>query len=191
MTIIKALEKTKSTTFGQSKAIKLAEEKLGEDEKIELAITATVSIEPVIGKLGKQKVITKNNQTGILVITNKRIYFCWSLLGSRQYKEMLVSDIQSVDSYRDSMRLLAFTAVRICGITDMFVVNIANNKAQDLENVVSEVRRNYAKSVCGTVVQTDNISANLNDLRELKSLLDEGVITQEEFDAKKKQLLGI
>lgn len=28
-------------------------------------------------------------------------------------------------------------------------------------------------------------------LREYKSLLDEGIITQEEFDAKKKQLLGV
>ena len=31
----------------------------------------------------------------------------------------------------------------------------------------------------------------LNVLRELKELLDMGVITQEEFDAKKKQLLGL
>ena len=30
-----------------------------------------------------------------------------------------------------------------------------------------------------------------NDLRELKDLLDSGVITQEEYDAKKKQLLGL
>jgi hypothetical protein len=30
-----------------------------------------------------------------------------------------------------------------------------------------------------------------DELRELKNLLDDGVITQEEFDAKKKQLLGL
>ena len=29
------------------------------------------------------------------------------------------------------------------------------------------------------------------DLRELKSLLDDGIITQAEFDAKKKQILGL
>ncbi|WP_081460877.1 SHOCT domain-containing protein [Fructobacillus fructosus] len=34
-------------------------------------------------------------------------------------------------------------------------------------------------------------SNNLSDLRELKSLLDEGIITQEEFDLKKKEILGI
>lgn len=36
--------------------------------------------------------------------------------------------------------------------------------------------------------QSDN---DLNDLKQLKSLLDDGVITQEDFDAKKKQILGI
>lgn len=30
-----------------------------------------------------------------------------------------------------------------------------------------------------------------NEIRELKDLLDVGILTQEEFDAKKKQLLGI
>ena len=37
-------------------------------------------------------------------------------------------------------------------------------------------------------------STNLNikqELSDLKWLLDEGIITQEEFDAKKKQLLGL
>ena len=28
-------------------------------------------------------------------------------------------------------------------------------------------------------------------IRELKDLLDDGILTQDEFDAKKKQLLGI
>ena len=31
----------------------------------------------------------------------------------------------------------------------------------------------------------------INDLRALKQLVDEGVLTEEEFTAKKKQLLGI
>ena len=30
-----------------------------------------------------------------------------------------------------------------------------------------------------------------DEIRELKDLLDDGILTQDEFDAKKKQLLGI
>lgn len=32
---------------------------------------------------------------------------------------------------------------------------------------------------------------NIDDLRKLKSLLDDGILTQDEFDAKKKQILGL
>ena len=39
--------------------------------------------------------------------------------------------------------------------------------------------------------QSSNNSESLESLRELKSLLNEGVITQSEFEAKKKQILNI
>ena len=44
-----------------------------------------------------------------------------------------------------------------------------------------------------TAVQTVKVesTSNIEDLKKLKDLLDSGVITQEEFDAKKKQLLGL
>lgn len=40
----------------------------------------------------------------------------------------------------------------------------------------------------GTVIQQTTSAAD--ELKKFKELLDSGVITQEEFDAKKKQLLG-
>jgi len=36
-----------------------------------------------------------------------------------------------------------------------------------------------------------SVKDNLEDLKKLKELLDSGIITQEEFDVKKKQLLGL
>ena len=39
-----------------------------------------------------------------------------------------------------------------------------------------------------TAQKTDNC---IEELTKLKDLLDTGVITQEEFDAKKKQILGV
>ena len=41
------------------------------------------------------------------------------------------------------------------------------------------------------VVATAVTSSNADELRKYKELLDSGVISQEEFDAKKKQLLGL
>ena len=39
--------------------------------------------------------------------------------------------------------------------------------------------------------QGTNLSSNMETLRQLKSLLDEGVISQDDYDKKKAQLLGI
>lgn len=39
--------------------------------------------------------------------------------------------------------------------------------------------------------QTDNQSYPIDEIRKYKALFDDGIITQEEFEAKKKQLLGI
>jgi predicted Zn-dependent peptidase len=38
--------------------------------------------------------------------------------------------------------------------------------------------------------QTSVSGSSASVIREFKQLLDDGIITQEEFDAKKKQLLG-
>ena len=39
--------------------------------------------------------------------------------------------------------------------------------------------------------QEKNKNSSVEELKQYKELLDNGVITQEEFEAKKKQLLGI
>ena len=49
----------------------------------------------------------------------------------------------------------------------------------------------YIIKSSNTVTPVKSSSVQSNDLRELKSLLDDGIITKEEFDAKKKQLLGL
>lgn len=40
-------------------------------------------------------------------------------------------------------------------------------------------------------IQTNTTTSNADELKKYKELLDGGIITQEEFDAKKKQLLGL
>ncbi|MBQ4158616.1 MAG: SHOCT domain-containing protein [Clostridia bacterium] len=41
------------------------------------------------------------------------------------------------------------------------------------------------------IVKQENPQSNADELKEYKDLLDAGILTQEEFDAKKKQLLGL
>jgi len=73
-------------------------------------------------------------------------------------------------------------------------VTVSANKAVGLKNSddgVEEIKATPSESnVSGhNVLAEEKIIAE--ELRQLKALLDDGCITQEEFDTKKKQLLGM
>lgn len=46
-------------------------------------------------------------------------------------------------------------------------------------------------SAGGSTQQSSEQHSDLDDLRKLKGLLDDGIITREEFNAKKRQILGL
>lgn len=51
----------------------------------------------------------------------------------------------------------------------------------------------FSKRLLSTIKESKNTQAdsNADEINKLKNLLDNGAITQEEFEAKKKQLLGL
>ncbi|MFL4498501.1 SHOCT domain-containing protein [Weissella sp. MSCH1] len=57
-----------------------------------------------------------------------------------------------------------------------------------IDNYPTLKERMDAKNVQPEIKASSN--SNLADLRELKSLLDDGIITQDDFDRKKAELLG-
>lgn len=64
-----------------------------------------------------------------------------------------------------------------------------NMFARQLQDYLSNFQQQSATSV--SPVQNNSVTAVADEIRSLKSLLDDGIITQSEFDAKKKQLLGL
>ncbi len=63
-----------------------------------------------------------------------------------------------------------------------------NKTANNIKNYLESVMFNRPNSQSTIVKQA---LSGADELKKIKELLDEGVITQEEFDAKKKQLLGL
>lgn len=43
----------------------------------------------------------------------------------------------------------------------------------------------------GVKVENGTTASNVDEIRKYKELLDDGIIIQDEFEAKKKQLLGL
>lgn len=57
-----------------------------------------------------------------------------------------------------------------------------------INECISKLKSKKEETVQTTVIQNDSMA---DELKKFKDLLDSGVITQEEFDAKKKQILGL
>lgn len=68
--------------------------------------------------------------------------------------------------------------------TDENTVNFYNGKNKDFE----EVKETIEKHISGS---SHKAASNLDELEKLASLKEKGIITQEEFDAKKKSLLEL
>ena len=94
---------------------------------------------------------------------------------------------QRIDTYTKSKRMDTSDMATMCLILGIFVPFVASILMQDRINSIC-----VAKEQVVDEAPTQDVSASITDeLVKYKELLDMGVITQEEFDAKKKQLLGL
>lgn len=82
----------------------------------------------------------------------------------------------------------------LCLVLDIFVPVVPPILMQDKINKVitaGDVRRE-TETVSGEAKkEKDIVRDSADEIKKFKELLDMGAITQEEFDAKKKQLLGL
>ena len=97
-------------------------------------------------------------------------------LSKKKTKEFGFEDISNVTTDRKTLKLIG-TGIKFK------ITNLKN--AEELKSVIME-RKKILRD------KPDNANAgNADELKKYKDLLDSGVISQEEFDAKKKQLLGL
>lgn len=89
---------------------------------------------------------------------------------------------QRIDSFTKSKGLNGSDMATLCLILGIFIPIVACILMQDKINTIC------TNKATNTVSQEQ--SKTTDELKKYKELLDSGVITQEEFDAKKKQLLG-
>lgn len=85
---------------------------------------------------------------------------------------------------RQGMASLAFTAAAVS--------TARNNRAQRqaAEAATDQMQNQPVQEEVSTTPQSSGVDVEA-ELEKLKSMLDKGLITQEEYDAKKKELLGL
>jgi|GEM_PF-1642806 len=100
---------------------------------------------------------------------------------------------------RVDLPLDSISTVGIHGFSGILVATSSGNisfpllkNCDEIHDVISNlIIERQTRSAYAIETKPKDSQSNAGELKELKELLDSGIITQEEFDAKKKQLLGL
>ncbi|MFT8709685.1 MAG: PH domain-containing protein [Sporolactobacillus sp.] len=156
-------------TFGTKKEIKELPMILKDDETIMYATSG----------------LFKNN-TWLIVVTDQRVLFLdkGMVFGLKQV-EIPLDKVNSV-SFKTGLLLGKVTIYH--GSSEMGIDQITKSTVKPLVDAINREAEKYKNK--NSAAETKTVSA-ADELLKYKQLLDAGVLTQEEFDAKKKQLLGL
>ena len=122
----------------------------------------------------------------IFAISNYSItVYSDKIVGNTTFKKQVSLPIDSITAA--SISMFHGVAVGTSSGSIKFLM-IENNK--DVYTAINKILSNRQEKPANIVQQVVN-QTSATELKEYKELLDSGVISQEEFDAKKKQLLGL
>lgn len=187
MTVSEAVARSNTSAFLSKGSVKAAQEMLFPNEPVLWAQVSNVYTKPVRGELSTQ-LLTKDMLNGVVVVTDQRIFFVNRVLGQGISKQIHMSNLQSVDSKYDMIS----GCVRITGITDMIVATCNRTVAKQLQAAIEEALANWQTHTAAAAKAAPASPAlDTEQLQALKQLYDAGVLTEEEFSAKKAQILGL
>lgn len=186
LSIKDVLKQNGCTTAMYGGSIKAAEKMLLPDETVISALTSIVAELPSGHQLHPNTHI-KGKESGVVVLTNKRLFFVQSILGQCRSKEILLTDIQSIDQ-KNVIDIMMSGVLRIQGITISFEMD---GKKKQLSAFAEKINKERIQSTGARVNSTNSSVGALDDLEKLAGFLDKGIITVEEFEAKKRQILGL
>ena len=182
MTIREAVKKSGTRVFLFGGAIKQAQKVIMPKEDVLFAATVNVGYQPITQNLKVNTWSLKIRSAGVIVITTHRVMFSSSALGNSGIR---VIQLQNIQSYDDKKEALIGAAFRIIGNTEMFVVDCRKR----LLPVMREAMQSALSHSQTHTLPVQPVS-DADELLKFKKLLDADAITQEEFDRKKRQLLG-
>ena len=115
--------------------------------------------------------------------------------GKTAFGKEVILPLYMVSSYSTRKFLSVIAVSTSSGVTKFWLIGNYREIGNVLSKKINERQDNTVRTPTVNTpmnpVNQVNQNNNLDDLKKLKELLDAGIISQEEFDAKKKQLLGL
>lgn len=130
------------------------------------------------------------NFTSCVAFTNKRIIDAAKMTGLFQTN---ITNTYSYESVNSVQGFVNYLVIKITGEADHMYTPLKGREqvaiaVKRINEAIAAYKQKASAPAAAVIV--NNTSA-ADELKKFKDLLDCGIITQEEFDAKKKQLLGL
>lgn len=118
-----------------------------------------------------------------LVVTDKRVY------GKAAFGKRVDLPVDSITAVGTGL----FSSVSVTTSSGGIKFYLLGNKDEIHEAISTLIvkRQDKSETVTTTTIKQELPQSAADELKKFKDLADSGVITQEEFEAKKKQLLGL
>jgi len=172
----KAIKEYEVRAFLNGKNIQRAEEQLRPDEKV-LYLSPTNAV-VITGK-------SKKELPGIVVITNQRVFLYNKALFTVNMESFNLKDINSIESMSDGIKgskIKIHTITKSMEVLISYKSSIATKIIQLLDTAMNEAKNNSQN-----IISSPDIIDQIKKLAELK---DQGILSEEEFDKKKQELLS-
>jgi Bacterial PH domain/Short C-terminal domain/Protein of unknown function (DUF2510) len=151
--------------FGAGREIKKLPDHLWHDETVELLSSGTVG-----------------EKNGLLALTSHRLIFLFSGLMNAAFEDFPISNISSI-SYKSGMLM---ASIEVYASSNKAIITNVNKL--DAKEIADAIRARLGRPAAATSVQA--VASDADELAKWAALRDSGVITAEDFEAKKRQLLG-
>lgn len=128
--------------------------------------------------------MTQHDNNFAYVVTNKRFMIAQKRLIGEVFQTISLDNVNDITLKNG----LALGIITVDTIKETFNIainkKVATNINGELNNILDNIKNN-------TIVQSNNTTNATDEIMKYKNLLDVGAITQEEYELKKKQLLGL
>lgn len=165
----------------------------GEREMLHSLVDEGETLEALIGGTYRAEQDTSrfHKHEGIAVATNRRVLFVdKGVMGSSEVSEMPYRSIEAVTYSTGAF----FAGIQITGrgIASFRIEDIPDKDSVKpfVDCVRGHLEAAHAPQAAAPQPATAQLSV-ADEIEKLASLLERGILTQEEFDAKKRQLLGL
>ncbi len=154
------------------------------DEQIIKALIANAGINSSGEKLKVKALEFSNKKPGIFVITSNRVFHVSKVLWKVDFEQISLDQIDSVEFKAG----IIFANIRIYGRNNIMEIDMSKPDAEEYARLINDAMESYKHptATVPTATQPDPL-AQIQKLAELK---EQGILSEEEFNEKKKQLLA-